>query len=35
MNIFGIILIVAVAIGLLCWKKCGGGSCGTKKEDKK
>ena len=31
MNIFGIILIIAVAVGLLCWKKCG--SCGTKKKD--
>jgi len=29
MSIFGIILIVVVAIGLLAWKKCGG-SCGTK-----
>lgn len=34
MNIFGILIIVAVAIGLLLWKKCGG-SCGTKEQDKK
>lgn len=34
MNIFGIVIIVVVAAALFLWKKCGG-SCGTKKEDKK
>jgi len=34
MNIFGIVIIIAIAVGLFIWKKCGG-CCGTKKEDKK
>ena len=35
MNLIGIIVIVAIAAGLLIWKKCGGG-CATKgKKEKK
>ncbi len=35
MNLIGIIVIVAVAAGLLFWKKCGGGCTMKDKKDKK
>lgn len=35
MNLIGIVVIVAVAVGLLVWKKCGGGCATKEKKEKK